>query len=93
LPEEYQNFHLQFLLKLLEKLGHLPEGFSVLDIASVNQFDNYLEAMYRNSYRQSIKITHIERTHILEGILKYYRKEFDALHNLKSLTVLKEVLS
>jgi DNA repair protein RecO (recombination protein O) len=92
LESGYQDFHLQFLMKLLEKLGHLPQEFSVM----INKTDKIPASLMKNlftyDYQRPMSISHDDRKTALERILNYYRMEFDALHNLKSLPVLKEVL-
>ncbi len=94
LEKNYSNFHLQFLLKLTHHLG-----FGVYSIDHLQS--KYLENMPTSSviflallnkpYSEYIRISKIQRQHLIEQILAFYQYRFNNLDNLKSLSILKSI--
>jgi len=96
------NFHLQFLLKSSAYLGFKPESardFLLqlsdygLHLTTENEEIAVIEQFLKRPMGEEIQITNQFRRELLDHILKFYRLHTDALQDIKSLEVLKEVLS
>ena len=92
LPAGYENFHLQFLLKLARYLGfgvesseHFYDSFPEEDVDPVKQ-------LLMNPYEQHIKVPNSMRRILLDHIIKFYQTHIDTLKEVKSVKVLQEVL-
>lgn len=102
LQQNYSNFHLQFLLQLSSYLGFAPgtaeelyeqvhpggntSGFAVEEKEA-------LESMLQQDFGSNLRLTSEQRKHILSNILHFYRLHVDNFGELKSLSVLQEVMS
>ena len=102
LQQNYSNFHLQFLLQLSSYLGFAPgtaeelyeqvhpggntSGFAADEKEAV-------EAMLQQDFDNNIRLGVEQRKHILTNILHFYRLHIDNFGELKSLSVLQEVMS
>jgi len=87
----YENFHLQFLLKLLKYIGFgIPESHN----SGIPGFesDNFT-ALLKSSYGSEIKMTNEFRGRLLDGIVLFYQEHVDGFGAIKSLKVLREVFS
>ena len=102
LQSNYSNFHLQFLLKLSVYLGFAPgtaqelyeqvhPASNAADFASEEK--QLLEALLREPFENNIKLPQALRKTLLKNILDFYRLHVDQFHELKSLTILQEVMS
>ena len=93
LTNSFENFHLQFLLKLSNYLG---VGFSPTDELKFlvkEEDDNILlEQLNNESYEKSPQIDNRTRIRLLHAILDYYRVHFNNMGEIKSLAVLSEVM-
>ena len=97
---EYGNFHLIFLIKLSAYLGFSPETSEqvLLEFQSLNlrpfstelisQFNQLLKLNYEDNFR----INRAQRADLLDIILSFYKIHIDGFGDIKSHTVLKEVL-
>ena len=98
--EHFENFHLQFLLQLGTYLGFSPENaheisneLRIHNLPVLNQtLENQLDVLLNTPYYQSPKIDRHSRNQLLESIILFYRLHVDTLGEIKSLTVLKEVM-
>lgn len=88
----YENFHLQFLLKLARYLGFgvdsPEEHFLTIDPEELN----ILKTLVYNSYEQGIKISNAQRRALLDQIIRFYKIHVETLKEINSLQVLKEIL-
>lgn len=95
IPSEYENFHLIFLLKLTRYLGFGIQntnevlGGRITDEVS----EKLLSTLIQMDYKDNLKLTTQQRRHLLELILKFYTDHMGTLGEMKSLQVLREVLS
>ena len=92
LPGDYENFHLQFLLKLTKYLGfgvetsdHFFDSFPEEDAEPVRQ-------LLKNPYEHHVKIANNMRRILLNHLIKFYQTHIDTLKEIKSVKVLQEVL-
>ena len=99
-PINFENFHLQFLLKLSSYLGFSPSSIDDvtkpeipivhdLDEEEILQFENLFNA----DLSQSTKISGRTRKKILDLILHFYRTHHENFGEMKSLKVLRELMN
>ncbi len=94
----FENFHLQFLLKLSRYLGF--EALSVLQeivpqsVSLRPYFDEktILHTLHTQTYGSSIVMSNEQRRVVLHHILDFYEAHIDSFHHLKSVKVLRELL-
>lgn len=101
LPQDYENFHLQLLLKItrfsgigvvsaeemFDQMLHLPSDPNVAreEKAVINQ-------LLSEPFDSFMALNGKMRANILENLLDFYRYHLDHLGELKSLDVLREVM-
>lgn len=102
MTENVSNFHLQLLLKATQYLGFGPEsaedfihqlsesGFHFSTLTGEKQLINQLIS---DNYGGKVNINNNFRRDILDHIIKFYRIHSGNLREIKSLSVLKVVLS
>lgn len=95
---DFENFHLQFLLKLARYQGFAPETAEEI-FEQLTSMVNYqpedaqlLNRLIQADYGTSIKVSHYLRRTALETILSFYRLHVENFGEIKSLHVLKEVM-
>ena len=99
IQENFENFHLQFLLKLARYLGFDPQSAHELleqigrITSSSGTGTDALDFLIKNNYSDNIKITGALRRDILEKILQFYNFQIENFGEIKSLAVLREILS
>jgi DNA repair protein RecO (recombination protein O) len=102
LQENVQNFHLQLLLKSANYLGYGPQGdldfMQQLIEAGVhfNQWENeqnIINRLINEKYGASIEINNANRRELLHQIIKFYTIHLHQQLEIKSLEVLKTVMS
>ncbi|MDJ1504576.1 DNA repair protein RecO [Xanthocytophaga agilis] len=98
--EHYENFPIQFLLSFAQYLGFAPsearevfaqiEEFQLLDYAKEDEerFDKLIES----PYHKHVPLTNGQRRRILEYVLLFYRLHVDNFGELRSVSVLREML-
>ena len=100
LTSGYENFHLQFMLKLSRYLGFPPgaakEVNQQLTLAyGGNSLDEdeikALEELIKADYSEHVKLNNQIRRNLLENLLRYYQLHVDNLGELKSIQVLREL--
>ena len=97
-----QNFHLQLLIKVTHQIGFGPEdgpdfvqqineaGYSV----TIDQQEELLlTQLMGQSYGYNLAVGNETRRTLLDHILKFYQIHLGSMGEIKSLKVLKEVLS
>ncbi len=94
LTNNYENFHLIFLIKLSRFLGFGPHHAHelltgrVLDIKE----EVILEKMLQAGYDEVVPITNTQRRNILDLVLRFYADHIENLGEIRSIHVLREVL-
>lgn len=93
LQENFQNFHLQFLLKLSKYLGFAAEAYHPLIRDNFDEAQGkLLSDLLYNSFDNPPKLTAKTRSNILDDILRYYKNHTDEPLELKSLQVFKSMV-
>ncbi|WP_266368540.1 DNA repair protein RecO [Tellurirhabdus rosea] len=98
----FENFHIAFLLKLAAFLGFVPSSAS--EFESQLREHNYpflpdesaeaaLAVFLRQPLGTPVKINRSVRGELLDAVVAFYRIHIDGLGEIKSLPVLREVLS
>jgi DNA repair protein RecO (recombination protein O) len=91
----YENFHLVFLVKLSRYLGfgahNVQEitGSRVVDV----DIENLLKILLTAEHEDDLLISATQRRVTLEQLLKFFNDHIDTLGELKSIQILREVLS
>lgn len=99
LESKYENFHLQFLAKLTQFMGIRPESGRdlLMEIGHAKYLDPHLcqsiDQLMEANHQIALQLRRSERMVILQAIIEFYRFHFDSIKEIKSLQVLKEVLS
>ena len=90
-----ENFHLLFLIQLSRHLGFGPhataevlEGFRISD-----EDDAALNTLLTCDYRRMPVMPYAVRKNLLEVLLNFYRRHVENLGEIRSVDVLKEILS
>jgi DNA repair protein RecO (recombination protein O) len=98
--ENYDNFHLQFLIFLTSLLGIQPLDSKEMIENSIMQKVHYeilelriLDELIANPFSSNININHSLRKKFLDSILNFYKSHIDNFGEMKSLKVLTEVFS
>ncbi|ELR72656.1 DNA recombination and repair protein RecO [Fulvivirga imtechensis AK7] len=91
-PEGFENFHLQFLLKLARYLGFGVESSEIFYDSFPEEDVEPVKQLLMNPYEQRIKISNTMRRILLDHIIKFYQTHIDTLKEVKSVKVLQEVL-
>ena len=87
----YENFHLQFLLKLVKYLGF---GIHNVENAEIPGIDNVsISKLFDGSFESATSISNVDRRKMLDGLVRYYQAHIDGFGKIKSLDVLREVFS
>jgi DNA repair protein RecO (recombination protein O) len=95
MKENYESFHLMFMLKLSRYLGfgaynnNEVLGIRVTDIEIEGLLKKFIEA----DYEQAIEISNEQRRSLLDLILKFYADHIDTFGEMRSVQILKEVMS
>lgn len=90
-----ENFHLIFLIKLSRLLGfgashaHEISGSRILG----DEDENTLKLLLAADYGSPVTMTNFQRRTLLELILKFYSEHLDTFGELKSISILKDILS
>ncbi len=90
-----ENFHLLFMIKLSRLLGF--GAFSINELLGVRVVDQeterLLEAMLDARYDALLRFSQAKRREMLDLLLKFYADHLENLGEMRSLPVLREVLS
>lgn len=91
LYEHFQNFHLQFLLKLTRYIGFAVElNDPVFDSLDSNE-KKTLEKLRQAPYEDWIDIKNAERRKFLDLIVRFYKSHIDSIHEINSIKILQEI--
>jgi DNA repair protein RecO (recombination protein O) len=95
LSTHFENFHLQFLLKLTRHLGFYPESGSSFrnqllhgETTKNDGVDHFLKEGYNNYLALSNK----QRLKVLDNILEFYKLHIDGFGNIQSTYILHNVI-
>jgi DNA repair protein RecO (recombination protein O) len=95
LEKNYENFHLLFLIKLSRHLGF--GVYTATQIGGTRLFDpeteSVVEKLLTDGYDEISGVAVNRRREILEALLGFYSEHIDSLGEIRSVQVLREVLS
>lgn len=91
----YENFHLVFLLKLSRFLGFGPDRIeAVQGQVLLNEPDiHILTRLLHSDYAAELPVTGAQRRSLLDIVLRFYASHIDTFGEVKSVQVLREVLT
>ena len=90
-----ENFHLIFLVLLSRHLGFQPQtphevlGGRVMDFAE----EDALKLILTAGYSTDLSLTNEQRRNVLDALLRFYSMHIENFGVMKSLSVLREILS
>ncbi|GAB3261919.1 DNA repair protein RecO [Larkinella harenae] len=99
---DYENFHIAFLLKFASFLGFGPANAREFEGQLQEQkypflpdehTEKALNSFLRHRLGAPVKITRQTRAELLDALVAFYQIHIDSLGEIKSLAVLREVLS
>jgi DNA repair protein RecO (recombination protein O) len=101
LEEEYEDFHLIFLLDYAAYLGIRPSSAEDISKDFGRSLDKDVELLFNELLKQeeesavsfSLKINGSLRRRALEVLIDYYQIHFPSMGRIQSLAILKEVFS
>jgi DNA repair protein RecO (recombination protein O) len=94
LSENIENFHLVFLVRLSRFLGFGPQHISeILMGPSLDEpEEKILQRCLSLEFGEKMTMSHIQRTHVLSALLRFYQRHLDNFGEVRSVQVLREVL-
>ncbi len=95
LDERFENFHLQFLLKLTRYLGFYPQTATVLKeqlLHGETALGKEIDFLLNNGYSDYLTITNEQRRILLENIIDFYRIHIEGIGQIHSYKILHEVI-
>ncbi len=94
LQSNIENFHLIFLVRLSQHLGFRPSEVAELSGGWMadDKEEKILSKLLTASYSDPIPMTHVQRTNILDMLLRFYVLHSANFGELKSLSVLREII-
>jgi DNA repair protein RecO (recombination protein O) len=93
--ERPENFHLVFLVKLAGRLGFQPQNASEVLGGRIMDYDEEaaLNLVLNAGYESDVALTNQQRRNILDALLRFYSMHVENFGQMKSLSVLREILS
>jgi DNA repair protein RecO (recombination protein O) len=93
--KSFENFHLIFLIKLSRFLGFgAYQADEILGGRLLNAIDEeLLKELIAADFENVVEISNAQRRILLETILKFYTEHIDSLGEIRSVQVLKEIMS
>jgi DNA repair protein RecO (recombination protein O) len=90
----FENFHLHFLLKLSSYLGFEPSGTAHFANARAlsKEMKDFLEELMASDFSTIIKTSNTTRRVILEHLLNFYSEHVENFGEMKSIKILKELI-
>ncbi len=94
---QFENFHIQFLIKLTHYLGFAPQKpedlctFPGAKDALEEPFFVVLKKLFISNFDVYVKTSGRVRSQILEFLLKFYQYQIDGFGEIKSLQIMKEL--
>lgn len=89
------NFHLIFLIKLSRFLGFgAHQSDEILGARMLDpEEENILKKLLQTDFTEVIPMTNAQRRNVLEAILRFYSLHIESLGEIKSVQVLRELMS
>lgn len=96
-PSQYQNFPIQLLLKLARYLGFAPQtADELMEQIGIFRGDEqeklFLDTLIISNYDQPLSIPNQVRRRLLDHVLKFYALHIETFGEVRSLTVLQEMM-
>jgi DNA repair protein RecO (recombination protein O) len=89
-----ENFHLIFLIKLSKYLGFGPFAKIELGALMLNEEEEkILDQLLESEYEDEVKMRNDQRRILLDAFVRFYGNHIDAMGAIKSVQILREVLS
>jgi len=95
LGQNIENFHLLFLIKLSRHLGfgvHQPEEILTPFFADDKE-EKILEGLLTAEFSQAIQMNQVQRRNLLDVLLRFYASHVENFGELKSLSVVRELIN
>jgi DNA repair protein RecO (recombination protein O) len=97
MTDGYQNFHLQFILKISDYLGYsissIENLFNQINKLSYNILEyETIDKLINEPYTNALVLNSLQRREILKDILKYYSLNYEGMSDLHSIEVIRDVL-
>ncbi len=98
---DYENFHLQFMLQLSRYLGFIPQSArdfytQVYELVGkpvdMQEEERTLGQLLKNRYTNHATVSRTMRRQLLNDMIRFYQLHVANFGEVKSLTVLREVL-
>ncbi|MGR3810496.1 DNA repair protein RecO [Jiulongibacter sp. NS-SX5] len=102
MQDHIENFHLIFLIKYSFQLGFAPQQAEEIavqfkefgvNIPVEQETKRYLDMLMHAQYTDQIEMGKTFRNHLLDVLLNFYRLHQEEFGELKSLAVLREIMS
>jgi DNA repair protein RecO (recombination protein O) len=92
--DNIENFHLIFLIRLSRYLGFKPTNLAEVTGGSFagTEEQTILVKLLAANYSDNIPMTNLQRRNILDLLIRFYVSHSDNFGELKSLSVVKELL-
>ncbi|HYC86008.1 MAG TPA: DNA repair protein RecO [Chryseosolibacter sp.] len=92
---DFENYHLQFMLRLSHYLGFGVQSVNELvgGRAADEVSEQLLDRLLVSDYSNNIKMSNAQRRGLLDLILDFYLRHFDSMREMKSLQVLRDVMA
>ncbi|MCB0491719.1 MAG: DNA repair protein RecO [Cyclobacteriaceae bacterium] len=89
-----ENFHLIFLIKLSKYLGFGPFAKIELGALMLNDEEEIiLDQLLVSEYEDDVKMRNDQRRILLDAFVRFYGNHIDSMGSIKSVQVLREILS
>ncbi len=94
LKNDFENFHLIFLIKLSRYLGFGAHNVDEVLSGRLTgkEEEELLKKLIGAEYGDSFVITNLQRRALLEILIRFYTAHIDSLGDIRSVQVLKEVI-
>ncbi|MFP4089140.1 MAG: DNA repair protein RecO [Cyclobacteriaceae bacterium] len=101
LPQAYENFHLQFMIKLSRYLGFAPQSaeevfeqvYEFIGKAQVSEEEqSILSQLIDKPFTEQVRSSNSLRRLLLDDLVKFYQLHIDNFGDLKSTSVLREMM-
>jgi len=91
---QIENFHLIFLIKLSQHLGFRPSELTELlgGNFALEDEERILSELLAANYSDAIAMTSLQRRNILDLLIRFYATHSENFGELKSLSVLRELV-
>jgi DNA repair protein RecO (recombination protein O) len=91
--EKPENFHLTFMIQLARYLGFQPQNVEEVLGGRVMDFHDEESLQAILTAGRNINLTNAQRRNVLDALLRFYSMHVENFGTMKSLSVLREILS